>query len=182
MKGFYKPALYAFLVALAAACVWVSTQSHRVAAAPMPAAQSTSSSMNMNSTNMIDGSVHPELIPDSTAYRLWLVTVSNAPSGSPRQLAHLRAAGLSDTDMVVASNILSNFKAQYAQLVADYNAGATANPDTDYGLASFLANRATLVQNVRDNLKASLTADGMTHLDTHIQSEKSRMRIAKGDQ
>lgn len=134
--------------------------------------------------NVIDGSKTPELIPDSVAYRLWLVAVAEDPADapSPRQQSHLRAAGLGDSDLLAASKILANFKTRYAQLIAEYNAAATANPNSNDGLSGFLSDRGILVQNTRDELKAALTPKGMTSLDAHVQSEKTRMKVAKEDQ
>lgn len=134
--------------------------------------------------NVIDGSKTPELIPDAVAYRLWLIAVSEDPADapSPRQQSHLRAAGLRDNDLWAASRILADFKIRYAEIISKYNATAAAHPNSNYKLKQFLADRDALVQNTRDNLKAALTTTGLASLDSRVKSEKSKMKVAKGDQ
>ena len=133
---------------------------------------------------MIDGAQHPELIPDSTAYRLLLITVSEEPNPTPeeaeRQLAFLRAAGLDSDDIEAAILVLATFRAQYADLITRYNeAVASANaagiaPD----LATFLQQRDSLVQFTRAALASALSNAGMDRFHAHVQREKSRMKVA----
>jgi hypothetical protein len=135
-------------------------------AAPMLMAQHEHTS----SSNIVDGAVHPELIPDSAAYRLYFVAVSEMPNplgeAQKRQLAHLGRIGLEDKDLQVLTEILNDFKAQYSELIAEYNASATianragAQPD----LAGFMDRRDALVQSVRDKLKEKLSAQGLLSL------------------
>ncbi|MGH9756802.1 MAG: hypothetical protein ACRD4M_03635 [Candidatus Acidiferrales bacterium] len=133
--------------------------------------------------NVIDGSKTPELIPVSSAYRLWLIAAAEdaADTSGGRLQARLGAAGLRDADANNTTKILAEFRTRYAQLIAEYNADATANhPNTNEGLARFLSDRDALVQNTRDDLKVALTPRGMADLDAHVQREKSRMKIVKG--
>ena len=137
---------------------------------------------------LIDGAQHPELIPDSTAYRLFLITVSEKPNPTSkeaeRQLAFLTAAGLDRDDIEAAIPILATFKAQYTDLIAGYNkAVASANatgiaPD----LATFLQRRDSLVQSTRDALASALTHAGMDLVHAHVQREKRKMKVAKETQ
>ena len=133
-------------------------------------------------TDVIDGSVHPELIPDSVAWRLYLFAVSENPSPLPnesrRQHAHLAKAGLEESDIQAAVRILANFKTQYAALIESYNHSPEVLNNTNDGLPLFLAKRDALVQATRDALKASLTPVGMSNLQAHIQTEKAGMRVA----
>jgi hypothetical protein len=138
---------------------------------------------------VIDGSVHPDLIPDLAAYRLWMALVSKpaVPTDSEmkRQNVQLRAAHLSDADQSVLIGTLARFNAQYRKMIRDYNAEATAElakgnkPDVD----SFVLQRDQLVQSTHDMIKASLTSDGWARLDAHIQHEKRQMKLnQKGGQ
>lgn len=150
-------------------------------AAPLVVAQHDHS---VSTSNIVDGRVHPELIPDAAAYRLYFVAVSEMPNptgeAQRRQLSHLGRIGLSDSDLNALIDALNKFKAQYSELIAEYNASATiadaggAQPD----LASFMARRDALVQSVRDQLKEKLSARGIIQLDAHIQTEKKRMKVA----
>src|SRR6266403_4168250 len=66
--------------------------------------------------NLIDGAVHPERIPDSVAYRLYLVTVSTGQNPTEAaqkgQRAHLLKTGLVGTDQQILVGILSDFRAK----------------------------------------------------------------------
>ena len=189
MKQFYRPMLTTFLVALGAACLWIATQSsHHVAAAPIATpTQNTMAGMNHADSNIIDGSLHPELIPDSVAYRLFFLMASRRdPLVVPtREIAHrhgmLRAAGIiTDYDTHNVDTILATFRAQYTALSNEYNAtAATATSDAPQKL--FLARRDQLVQFTRDQLKSNLSQQVMAAFDAHIQQEKSMMKAGKDD-
>jgi hypothetical protein len=131
--------------------------------------------------DVIDGSVHPELIPDAVAYRLYLVAVSAGPAALPderaRQHSNLQRAGLSDEDIQSAAIVLANFKTQYSALIDQYNQTAEATKSLD-GMPLFLAKRDALVQATRDALKSSLTPRGMAGLHVSIQREKAKMKVA----
>jgi hypothetical protein len=133
---------------------------------------------------MIDGAAHPERVSDSTAYRLYFLTVSELANptseAKARQLAHLSKVHLQGADLHSLISTLEMFKQQYNALVDRYNreatvidlAGGTPN------IESFLIQRDALVQSTQEALKQTLSTDGMTRLHTHIQDEKRKMKIA----
>jgi len=137
------------------------------------------------SGQVIDGATHPELIPDSTAYRLAFTVIGEPPNPSPQrtvlQTARLNAAGLAGNDAQAAIGILATFKTKYADLVTSYNQAAMgaqqagAAPD----LPAFLASRDALVQSARDALMSVLTPQGAASLDSYVQHEKQRMKTSK---
>jgi hypothetical protein len=134
-------------------------------------------------TSLIDGAQHPELIPDSTAYRLFLIMVSEPQNAtaeeSERQLAFLRAAGLEDADIQAAIPILAKFKVRYSDLMKRYNASvdrANAGGSAP-GLANLLRSRDRLVQTARDQLAAVLSEEAISRFHAHIQKEKTGMTI-----
>jgi hypothetical protein len=139
-------------------------------------------------SNVIDGALHPEFIPDSVAYRLFLLTVSETLSPSEdrvkRQRAFLIGAGLDDNDIRAAIPILSDFKRQNDGLIKEYNESVVkANLNhTSPDLAGFILQRDRLVQSTRDALTGSISHDAMTRLHAHIQDEKRNMKISKGVQ
>ncbi len=112
---------------------------------------------------LIDGAVHPELIPDSLAYRLYLVAVSTQqnPTDAERkgQQAHLMKTGLQSSDRDNLFGVLSDFRTQYDELVRQYNESAKAalarNEMAD--IHSLLRSLDALVQSTRDMLKLRLT-------------------------
>lgn len=137
----------------------------------------------MTPADIIDGSKAPNLIPDSTAYRLWFIAVGAVASPTPqqktRQEAYIRSAGLRGADIPTCTGILAQFTSRYAALLAKYNSSPEVQSASNSGLASFLAKRDALVQATRDALKAALTPAGITTLGKAIQAEKARMKVAK---
>lgn len=134
-------------------------------------------------SNFIDGSKNPELIPDSSGYRLYFIAVSENPSPSvaetTRQRAHLTSAGLKGDDIQAAATVLADFKTQYAALISLYNESADVKSGSQAGLPLFLSKREALVQATRDALKTALTPKGMTSFHAHVLGEKARMKVAK---
>lgn len=126
-------------------------------------------------TPVIDGAAHPEMIPDSDAYRLYLITVANMPAD--RQRAQLNQAGISGNDLSAAIKTLAAFKAQWDALRDDHN-HTVENLGPAAETTAFRASRDALVASTRTALAASLTSTSMQHLSAHIQTEKRRMRIS----
>ena len=145
-------------------------------------AQNSASHQHATPSDIIDGSVHPELIPDVVAYRLYFVAISENPTPLPnesrRQHAHLQGAGLKENDIQAAAHILASFKSQYSTLIDQYNTSKEVLNNTNDGLPLFIMKRDAIVQATRDALKAALTVTGMASLDARIKSEKSMMKVA----
>ena len=147
-------------------------------------AQHVHESTMENTRAVIKGSQHPELISDSTAYRLVLLTVSEMPNPTEdqktRQRAFLAAIPLSEGDLQAIIPVLTDFKVEYTDLVKRYNKSVeTANesgltPD----LATFLRERDLLVESTRYTLSSALSASGMESFHAHVQREKTKMTVA----
>ena len=135
--------------------------------------------------NVIDGAKNPELIPDATAFRLWLVTASVLPNATGQeraaQKAHLSRVGLriGSTDEQALQTILTEFKSQYTTLINRYNETATADlargiqPDQSL----FLQQRDDLVATTRTAITSRLSRDGAALVNAHVQSEKKNMQL-----
>jgi hypothetical protein len=136
---------------------------------------------NVAATNLIDGAVHPELISDSIAYRLYLVAVSTRPNPDEAeqtiQRVQVMRTGLVDTDQQTFISILSDFRANYDALVADYNAAAKADNTTD--VHTLLKKLDDLVQSTRDTIEVRLSARGAAKLHAFVVSEKKNMRTTE---
>jgi hypothetical protein len=135
---------------------------------------------------MVDGSVHPELIPDLTAYRLWLVSVSRGSNPTENEVKHQSAqiarVRIGDEDRKTLISTLTTFRLQYQNLIQSFNAEATAawaKGDAP-NVAAFQLRRDQLVQSIHDALKANLSANAWETLDGHIKGEKSQMKISAG--
>jgi hypothetical protein len=134
---------------------------------------------------LIDGAVHPELIPDSVAYRLYLVAVSTSQNPTEAeqkgQNAHLMKTGLVDTDQQLLVSILSDFRAKFDALVADYNdaakAAAARNQMAD--VQALLKKLDDLVQSTRDSISVRLSSQGAAKLHSFIVSEKKNMKVTE---
>ena|SRR5258706_1424981 len=131
----------------------------------------------------IDGSTNPELIPDGTAYRLFLLTVAPVPdqssSDEKRQRAHLRRIGLSERDNSAFLVIAGLFQARYADFIRRYNeaAEAAAAKGTAPEYETLLLERDSLVQDMRQRLQLALSPEGFQRLHAHVQQEKRAMKI-----
>lgn len=138
--------------------------------------------------NMIDGSLHPELILDKDAYRLFFLVAATGPAATTEEINHQRAvlapAHLSETELLSANIILTDFKLQYEQAVQKYNASAEAAlaNNTAVDIKPFLAERDALVQSVKFSLGTALSPESVARLNQHVQKEKSKMKVAKEGQ
>jgi hypothetical protein len=137
------------------------------------------------SDGLIDGSQHPELIPDAVAYRLFLLGISEPPNApeqrKPRQLAFLKSAGLDDSDIKQAIPILAHFKVEYKRLIDDYNQKVVeanaAHKSTDF--EGLIFRRDELVESTRDALKRVISPDSMARFDEQVQIQKRNMKVSK---
>ncbi len=145
-----------------------------LALATLPGATYTQSKPQV--ATVIDGAKHPELIPDSTAYRLYLMTVSNMPADL--QVSQLRSAGVSAEKLPEAIAILAYFKSQWDRLRDTYNESTKLNPSDQSKLDKFLELRDALVTSTRRQLEAGPGAEVMSALHSHIQHEKARMKVS----
>jgi hypothetical protein len=140
--------------------------------------------MNHQQSAVIDGAVHPELISDLTAYRLWFLAVGRGPNPTAAEVKHqaaqLKRTLLSAEDQQALIPVLTTLKVQYQSLIQTFNEGAKAalaqNENPDY--AALVLQRDQLVQTTRDSLGGLLTPTGLALLDAHIQSEKKHMHTS----
>jgi len=78
------------------------------------------------SADIIDGAKTPSLIPDITAWRLWLLAATAQNKSHPgwavdRQHGILKTAGISDDDLIDADEAISHFRTDYRTLMDSYN-------------------------------------------------------------
>lgn len=129
-------------------------------------------------TTVVDGSKHPELIPDATAYRLYFLTVANmTPHLRDAQLA---MAGLSTSEVVLATKTLEDFKRSYDLLSEEYNRSVSdsersgVTPDSH----AFVQKRDALVERTRASLLSALSEEGSNKLSSHVEHEKRQMKVS----
>jgi len=132
--------------------------------------------------NMIDGAVHPEMIQDKDAYRLFFLTVAVDPTATAevnRQRAFLSPI-LDQSQLLAAQIILFDFKTRYQAAIAKYNASAKAalanNKTQDIG--AFLSERDDIVLSTKAAMEIALGQKAWAQFDAHVQKEKLRMKVA----
>jgi hypothetical protein len=137
------------------------------------------SASHESAPDIIDGAKTPNLIPDLTAWRLWLIAVTAEDKTKPeiatnRRQTFLRVAGVVDDDMVIADEILARFKTDYASLIENYNNHMSTTP-----IEEFRAQRDALVQATQTALSGQLAPRSAKSLKTFILGEKAKMKVAK---
>lgn len=159
-----------FVVSVFAVGTWAQSPQHHA--------------IDPSQVTVVDGSKNPELIPDSTAYRLWLLTVSLPPNATDAdrtlQQAHLsKLRLLADADRLALLSVLTEFKSKYLALVGNFNEAETAAllKGNHADKASFLRQREALVSDTRITIKQLLTPDGADRVDAHVKGEKQHMQI-----
>jgi hypothetical protein len=143
---------------------------------------------NITAPNLIDGAVHPELIPDSVAYRLYFVAVSIGANPTEaertRQRVRIMSTGVKNTDQQTLISILSGFRAKYDALVDEYNTSAkeaaARNQTTD--AHPLVKEIDALVQSTRDMISAQLSSQSAAKLHAFVVSEKKNMKVTGENQ
>lgn len=157
-----------------------------ISAATETTGSNTRSDLHGIAVEMIDGELHPELIPDSTAYRLFFVVAGQLPNPTDEQRAiqrgHIRKVHLSASGEQQLAGVLEEFKIKYAALIERYNDTTQvilANGGTpDY--KAFVVEREALVGLTRERLGGVLSDADASQFNAFIQTEKKRMKISAG--
>jgi hypothetical protein len=135
---------------------------------------------------IIDGAKNPGLIPDEVAYRLVLLALAEPQDASDAQKARFRAkiasAGLNEDDTEALRLILAALQKQLDALNAQANQILARDPlpyagTPDYQqLADLAKQRGPVFAEAMSALPARLSVDGVSRLETYVQSEKRRMK------
>jgi len=136
-----------------------------------------------DAANVIDGKIHPEMIKDRVAFRLFFLAAATSVDANPderkRQRAMLSPARLTDEELAIASTILTDFKKQYDLVVQNYNDAVKSarTPEQLPNGKKLAAELDALVLAAKTKLESSVSGDGSRRLYAHVQSEKSNMRV-----
>jgi hypothetical protein len=143
---------------------------------------------HVHQAKIVDGAVHPELIPEVAAYRLFFLAVSPPSNASfndrSRQNAHVQKIGLSNDDSATLISLLAEFRTAYDAFVIRWNNAASnaVAKNEPFNVAPFVRERDLLVQSTQTKLGRTLTSDGWVRLQLHVNSEKSKMKVAEEGQ
>jgi hypothetical protein len=133
----------------------------------------------------IDGSKNPELIPDSLAFRLYFIALSENDStlteSTERQKAFFATAGLNAADTEVAASILRAFKKRLDAMTETYNTSVLSTNDSTADRRLFAAKREALVETTRNEFSIMLSTGGAKHLNDHVQGEKQKIKASKSE-
>lgn len=126
---------------------------------------------------LIDGSVHPELISDTTAYRLFLATYAGTDDQHTKlQGALFHVLGLSREDQLVMTNTLSDFGIRFQHILDDDAKETAENLSTDH--TTFAISRDLMMDDILRSLRVQLSKMGFEQLNSYVQSEKRKMRVS----
>lgn len=133
----------------------------------------------------IDGRQHPELIPDTAAYRsVFLLHSHFETSEATARSEQLQGnVGLSAADHQLYLQTLKNFRQQYEVLINTHNAFIDANTasasiaDLQKEVSETRQSVSRLVEATRAQLAAGLSKAGAARLDAFVQSEKLHMVV-----
>jgi hypothetical protein len=139
--------------------------------------------VNEVSAGQIDGAKNPELVPDNTAYRLVLMSLTvparALQADTDRQNSHLYRLLLPKPDHDALTVTIADFRDKYAALVDAYNQEATAALEKNEiaDVKPFLAKREALINDTRNALSAGLSDTAMAKFHSYVMGQKSFMLI-----
>ena len=120
----------------------------------------------------IDGSKTPDLIPDSTACRLVLLSLSLPLHPSPTDIAkqgyRLKRIGLTPFDSDTLTSLLTEFSSTYANWQLTFRSKSSADA---------IADRNGLISSFLVLVGQKLSPDGSARFKQYVQGEKTKMSI-----
>jgi TPR repeat protein len=137
---------------------------------------------------MINGREHPELIPDSVAYRSWFNQVGHVLADEAKMPGHVQAVlsviGLNEADQAKLVRIVLVWQQQKEELVSAYNAKieeANRTRDFTYPIqVKFRHDYADLALATAKIAKESLSPEGAKKFEQFIQAQKSAISMNQG--
>jgi hypothetical protein len=131
----------------------------------------------------IDGALHPEQIPDASAYRLFLGTAGTHANATEQEKAKrlgiIERIGMSAEDTAKLVQIADTYRQTFDVMIQQYNAGveALAKAHRDPDQKAFIVQREALVESTRQSLQ-QLSPSGRAKLHEFIQQEKHSMAVS----
>lgn len=137
--------------------------------------------------NLIDGSVHPEAIADTFAYRSFFELAAHSTARPKAQDAVFNSTGLNTADQAQLLTAIVSFRSAEVILIQNYNAAVAAadaaspgQPPASAVTVKFWKDMVELVNSTRATLNSTLSVDGVTQLNTHVQNLKKGMHVSAG--
>jgi len=124
----------------------------------------------------IDGAKSPELIPDSTAFRLVFLSLRapTSPNATDlkKQSSLLKHIGFSDDDAVAAKNIINDFGTAYDDWQRKFR-----QTSSSIDVPNARSERETIVQETLGRVMKQLSPVGAAQLAQYVQAAKARMVV-----
>jgi hypothetical protein len=128
-------------------------------------------------TPAIDGSQHPELIPDEVAWRMLLLSTEESGASTTRAIAiknaQLQQAGIAGADLNAINPQLTRF---HSYRVSVDRALQDQSISTDLR-ASLMQQREALFRDTQTAMEKSLSKEGLQALQEYIQTIKRNITI-----
>ena len=141
------------------------------------------SSPHVHNVSIVDGSKNPELIPDSTAYRLYLHNLSVPANASEEQVkaqsSRLAKLNLSVSDYGQVLIILADFRSRYDAWIGRWNAEAQQKRE-HFDPSLLWQESENIVTDTQRALQTQLSVEGLFRFANQVQQEKKHMQIITG--
>jgi hypothetical protein len=150
----------------------------------LPEQEVTPHEHTANPANIIDGSIHPEMIQDQEAFRLFFLAAATGtnplPEEKERQRAVLAPVRLSDDELAISSAVLANYKEQYEEAVQKYNdaVASARSPEQLPDGKQLVAALDALAMAAKAKLESSISSESNLRLYGYVKSEKSKMQVS----
>ena len=130
-------------------------------------------------SQVINGAEHPELIPNSTAFRHWLLmaSVTSNPSDLDlaRQRAELSKLGFIESENLKLLLVLADFRGRYEALIQRHNDLARAGKHPDLSL--LLQQLDDLVESTKTAIKTTLSPHNSTEIENLVNAHKREILV-----
>ncbi len=129
---------------------------------------------------VIDGSQHPEQIPDTIAYRMYLLSLS-VPANADAHRLEVQAARVDTLHLDVNDyghllDIVQTFRAKHDSIVDRWNSQARALKDK-FNPANLLNEQDDLVAQTQRDLHTLLSTQGFINVANTVQNEKRNIQL-----
>ncbi len=134
---------------------------------------------NLVPNGTIDGSVHPELVPDDMAWHLFMRATAESITPTKeevrRQHSKLRAIGLSPSDEAILVKKLGEF--HHNVKMYDEGLADSVRRNLPTTAASWATSRRQFYAAKRAEIESSLSTEGAKTLRAHIQRFKASIKL-----
>jgi hypothetical protein len=132
--------------------------------------QNVANSLMVHGQETIDGSKHPELVPDALAYHLVLVHYANLVASADKYqvAALLSPMNLSQSDRTALVGILRQYKTEHDSAVKALSAGS-----------DYRSTRDMRASTAKSDIQNKLSVAGAERFAAYVEQLKAHMQVPK---